>query len=162
MDNFELPEIWLSSTEHLQRFNEIAHRLKWWKQIFWKQKFDNTFPQIAINQHRIPIVFFSSGILRIENNSIVFKARKPKDILNSKYLNIDNYMEFTLNINEIKVVERYKIPNARYEKHNYPWVKIDMQDGKEYLVLSNIRRGQIERGLEETQRLFDRLKNNNE
>jgi len=100
-------------------------------------------------------------MLKIENEKLIFVAKKPKDILTSKYVNVDNCLEFTLNIKDIKDVCRFKIPNARYEKHNYPWVKIDMQDGKEYLFLSNMQRGQIERGLEETQKLFDRLKNNN-
>ena len=160
MDNIEFPEIWLSSTDHLDKFNVIAHKLKWWKQIFIKQKIDNSFPHIDINGNKIPVVFYSSGILKIENEKLLFEAKKPKDILTSKYMNIDNLVKFELNLKEIKEVCRYKIPNARYENHNHAWVKINMKDGREFLFLSGLKRGEVEKGLENTDKLYKIIKNN--
>ncbi len=158
MDYIEFSEIWLSDTNHLTRFNEIAHKLNWWKQIFRKQRIDNSFPHIDVNGHKMPIVFFSSGKIKIENNKLIFNAKKPQDILTSKYMNLENELQFKIGFNEIKEISKYKIPNARYENHNYPWVRILLQEGNEYLFLCKMKRGEVEKGLKITEELYVEIK----
>ena len=160
MDKLEFPEVWLSSIDHLDRFNEIAKELKVWKQIFFKQKIDKTFPQLNINGNKIPVIFYSSGTLLLEKNKLTFVAKQPQKILTAEYLNLNNQLEFTIDLGKVKQIDRYKIPNPKYAKSNYPWVKIEMQDGTDYLFLGNLKHGQIEKGLEETEDIYEFLINN--
>lgn len=159
MKTFQLPEVWISSIEHLDKTTKINSENKWWKQILGIQKIDSEFPQVKASAFTFPIVYFSIGEIKVIPEKLEYSAKIFEAKPNMHYKNIQNDLNFDLLVNQIDEISIYKYPKPYLEKFNYPWVKIRLKNGKTILISSAMKIGQIEDGLKETTALYHFLQN---
>jgi len=155
MKNLELNEVWLSSIEHIEKFNEITRKNKWWKNLLGLQKIDPNFPQVSLFGQKFPITLYSFGKAELNNQKLTYVARIKLD---PKYQNLQNDLKLELPFHKIKEFSLYKNPNPYMEKFNYPWVSILMDDGQQYLISHEKEIGNIDEGLKNTEAIYNWLR----
>ncbi|WP_281636044.1 hypothetical protein [Flavobacterium marginilacus] len=159
MNTFQLPEVWISSIEHLDKMTKINSENKWWKQIFGIQKIDPNFPQIKTSGFSFPVAYFSKGQVKVIPEKLEYSAEIFETKSNINYKNIQDNLNFDLKLDQIDEISIYKYPKPYLEKFNYPWVSLKMKNGKTILICSAMKIGQIENGLKETATLYHYIQN---
>jgi hypothetical protein len=92
--------IWLSTREHLERFQEIREATPWYR-VLLGGSYDvpQDFPFIEIGRQKFPLVYCSSGALTIAANLLTYSAQNPSDTgLGRRRHNIDASFAFSVDI----------------------------------------------------------------
>lgn len=158
MYDLQLDEVWLSSIEHIEKFNQITSELVWWKHLLRIQKNDDAFPQIITSGLSSPIIFYAIGQLEMNDENISFTAQKPENSKKTSYKNVQNNLNFELELNEIHDFSYWKNPNPPMKKFNYPWVKMTHKNGTEYLISNAKKVGEIKKGIKNTELIYEFFK----
>ncbi|TVX96260.1 hypothetical protein [Cohnella terricola] len=107
---------WISSIQHLDSFISVAKD---------SSKLRTTkLPKVRALFSFVPIVYFSRGILNVEERSILYNANKPQNGFFKGYYNLQNDLHFEIDFNEITSIERYKHPNSINDYFNTNWIRI--------------------------------------
>lgn len=115
--------IWISSVEHLDKFAEIANSSNFLQKVIGYYKIPAGFPHIRLMLiFKMPIVFFGSAEVNIEQNSVSFTPLDFKTF-GGKYKNTQK-IQFQLSKTDIQSVERYKPPPVFMKYFMINWVRI--------------------------------------
>jgi hypothetical protein len=116
--------VWISSIEHLNTFQEVFKSTNWFrKYVVTNYKIPKNFPHIRCLYQKMPIIFFAQGELHI-NNKMSFYSKSINKILRSKYRNLKDDFELTLERDNIQKIERHKFISPFIKYYTLNWIKI--------------------------------------
>lgn len=155
----EFKEVWLSSIEHLNEFNQISKKYKWWKNLLGIKQVKGTFPKTTImGLLEFPLVYYAYGKVSITQDKLIFESKKQPEITNKKYKNLHLNLEFEYNLTDVESIELFNIESPRDERFNYPWVNIKFKNQKGFLIANEKKIGEIEIGLKQTELMYEHLR----
>jgi hypothetical protein len=152
--------IWVSSISHIEEFVKISKKNPLWKSMLFLNKVPSDFPQLHIGARKYPIVYFSTGELKIFERQIDFKAGIPAQIANSHYKNIDTKLKFEILFEDILTIERYSTPTVFLKYFNIKWVKIILKNNSaDDLLISSGGTGlQVKNVMSKNDELYEIIK----
>ena len=115
--------IWISSIEHLDKFNAIAKSNAWWKTIFGNNKIPPGFPQVSMGTKHIPVVFFAKGTLQLFERQIEFHPNRFEPDNGKVYRNLNIDFRFELPYKSIEL-SSYLNPKPFMHAFNIQWLKL--------------------------------------
>jgi hypothetical protein len=89
---------WISSREHLERFQQIRNATPWYRVLLGgTYKPPPDFPSMDIGTQKCPLVYFSSGALTITKNLVMYAARSyPSTGLSTPKRNLETSLAFSI------------------------------------------------------------------
>lgn len=153
----ELSSVWISSIDHLNKFSEITARNPMWKVLLALNKVPSDFPQMQIGARKFPIVFFSSGRLRLFERQMDFKV-DLSDLRNSnKYANVVDDFNFEIDYKSL-CIESYQYPKPLIKAFNISWIKIStLNENYPFPILLSSGGTSMSRIKKENESLFEIL-----
>jgi hypothetical protein len=102
--------VWISSHEHLERFQQIRDATPWYRVLFGgTYKPPPDFPSTDIGTQKFPLVYFSSGALTITKNLVTYAARSyPSTGLGKPKRNLNTSLAFSINKAERPTFLRFR------------------------------------------------------
>ena len=133
----EFDSVWISSPEHLDRFEEIVKRTSWLKRLLLLYDIPDDYPRIRMTAVppwcRVgyePAVCLSAGKLLLRSNRLLFLTVPYTDPFGAR---LENLQEVRLEIalSEIASVEPYDPPAAAAGYCRFPWTRLrTLQSGR--------------------------------
>jgi hypothetical protein len=108
--------IWVSSIQHLNAFIPLSKDRSLVK--------SSDQPKVRALFTWIPIIFYSKGMLKLEEDIIEYQASKPNNGILKGYKNLLNDLQFNLQYSDIVTIERYKHPEFINNYYNTNWIRI--------------------------------------
>lgn len=141
------PIIWISSINHLKKYEKIIKSTPFRKKFFYEYNMPDDFPKIK----KQPLVYFSRGEVTLKNETLTYEAFDGKIGTHNVY-NLKNHISFTLNRSSIETMAKYHFKNAfgRNQRH---WIRITCDEaimGGDFLICAD--------NVGNTNRLFKMLK----
>ncbi len=124
----KIKPIWISSVEHLNKFAEIANGSNFFQKLVGYYKIPAGFPFVRLMLVlKLPVVFFSSAEINIEESKILFTPSGFKTLA-GRYENMQP-IQFELNRQDIQSIERYEAPPVLMQYYSINWVRIKTKSG---------------------------------
>lgn len=148
------PEIWISSTNHLEAVNSIIKNTPSWKRnLLGVYNLPCDFPSVKLNHAGTrPLMYFSNGELTFKNDKLYYTALKSEDNLLNNYYNLNDNLSFELISSNIKSIEWCPHKTTFVGKIKWNWIRIkcneDTLDG-DFLICAD--------GDTNTENLFEML-----
>jgi hypothetical protein len=114
--------IWISSCEHLERFQQIRDATPWYRVLLGgTYKPPPDFPSTDIGTQKFPLVYFSSGTLSITENLVTYAARShPGTGLSNPKRNLNTSLAFSISKAERPTFLRFRAAlSPRYFSINW-------------------------------------------
>jgi hypothetical protein len=121
--------VWISSREHLERFQQIRNATPWYRVLLggtYKPPAD--FPSMDIGTQKFPLVYFSSGPLTITKNLVIYAARPyPSTGLSNPKRNLKTSLAFSIDKAERPTFLRFRAAlSPSYFSIN--WIELTLPD----------------------------------
>lgn len=115
--------VWLSSAEHLQKFERAYHETSFMRRLVGAWKLPQEYPFIRGWMGRIPLVMFSIGTLRIEDRLLHFESQPYSLPFNQMY-QLRTDLRFTLTHQDITAIEQFVFVSPCIRYYSIPFVSI--------------------------------------
>ena len=117
--------VWISSREHLERFQQIRDATPWYRAILGgTDNLPPDFPSAEIGTRNIPIVYFSSGALTIAKNFVTYAARSyPSTVLGKPRRNLKMSLAFSIDKAERPTFLRFRISPSYFSIN---WIELTL------------------------------------
>ena len=135
------PEIWISSTNHLEAVSAIVKDIPLRKRLFGFYDMPNNFPFVKLHRTRkSPLAYFSKGEIIFEHDTLHYNSIKKKNYLLNSYYNLNDDLSFIINRANIKSIEWYPYEIASVRKIRENWIRITCNKdilGGDFLICAN-------------------------
>jgi hypothetical protein len=122
----DFDSVWVSSREHLERFQDIRKATPWYRALLGgSYRIPPDFPSMQIGSQSYPLVYFSSGHLKLATNNIKYEPRPSGAGLGQTRHNVNSSIEFSIDIAQHPTFERFRAGgSSSYFSIN--WIKLSL------------------------------------
>ena len=135
------PEIWISSTSHLEAVSAMAKDIPLRKKLFGFYDMPDNFPFIKLYRTlKSPLVYFSKGEISFEHGTFHYNALKGGNYLLNSFHNLNEDLFFIINRSNIKSIEWYPYEMGSVRKIRENWIRITCNEdilGGDFLICAN-------------------------
>ncbi len=118
-----LKPVWLSSINHLNEFINIFEKNPWWrKYVLSNYDLPKDYPYVSYLWNKLPIIFFASGKLIYEQNSVKFTPVNKNSLWS--YHNLKNDTGFELTAADDLSLDRYHFTSPMIKYYSIDWIRI--------------------------------------
>jgi hypothetical protein len=136
-DELRIEPIWLSSRDHLNRFHGIVSAKSWLRiMLGGRYVVPSGFPNILIDEKPFPLVYYSSGELRIGSDAAFYTAGPyEQTFMGKRRRNLDSRVRITISRRSIEMIGRFKPEAAVLCYFTINWLEIKSRDLPESALL---------------------------
>lgn len=151
--------IWISNIENIEELHRIIRKTpKILMPFLGVLTIGKNFPYTKIFHMKFPIIFESFGTLRIIDSKIQFTAQKISGKHNLTYHNL-RQEDFELPIDAITKIDSYQSQKTYFGSRNFPWVLLELKNGGNLLISSEIRPSDFEDGIATNEHISKTIRN---
>ena len=114
--------VWITSREHLHHFLQIRETTRWYRLLLGRgYDVPEDFPYFSSGTQRIPLVYYSTGVLTIHGATVSYAAYSHQ----TDRRNLDTSLKFTVNSAEHPTLTRFRLPEAGLSYYSITWVELE-------------------------------------
>src|SRR6266702_962972 len=119
-----LDSVWVSSVDHLRRFQSLPWYAKWFGLL------PKGFPRVKAGLISYPLVYFGQGILSLSADRFEFSARFPAPRTAKTYANLATDLRLSLAPNQVLSVSRFDMSQIASTATPLPFIGLQTTSGE--------------------------------